>query len=90
MIKLNPAKITLLNHALVDGTIDLAYDNYIYDLEDEDEIFKNVVNALQNGAPAPIQDNGTKWNQKIIEFPGNKNRSNAVKSTFNPFSLKCG
>ena len=25
MIKLNPAEITLLNHALMDGTIDLAY-----------------------------------------------------------------
>jgi len=73
----------LLGHQDVKTT----YDNYIYDLEDEEEIFKDVVNALQNGASKPIQDNGTR---KSSIFRYQKNRSNAVKSTSNPFSSECG
>ena len=55
------------------------YDNYIYDLEDEDEIFKDVVNALQNGALKPRQDNETKWNQIIIDFEATKKQVKRCK-----------
>ena len=58
----------LLGHQDVKTT----YDNYIYDLEDEDEIFKSVVNALQNEPVKPMQNDGTKWNQKIIDFQATK------------------
>jgi len=58
----------LLGHQDIKTT----YDNYIYDLEDEDEIFKDVVNALQNGALKPAQEKVTKSNQKIIDFQATK------------------
>ena len=60
----------LLGHADVKTT----YNNYIYDLEDEEDIFNDVVNALQNGVSKPVEENVTKCNQKIIEFPKRKMR----------------
>ena len=60
----------LLGHQDVKTT----YDNYIYDLEDEDEIFKDVVNALQSGDLKPVSKKVTKSDQKIINFQEMKRR----------------
>ena len=65
----------LLGHQDVKTT----YDNYIYDLEDEEEIFKDVVNALQNGALKSNREKVTKGNQKIIDFQATKKQAKRRK-----------